>query len=114
MTQAVCAVAASVVPIGRHTPRRFLSMSIFDRPSSGTRCGIGAGQVSKKVSLTPELDAYISTEVASGRFQNASEVVRAALRLMADYEVRLVPRQTPRLRPERVSPQKKGGARRRE
>ncbi len=70
--------------------------------------------MSKNVFLTPELDAYISTEVASGRFQNASEVVRAALRLMADYEVRLVPRQTPRLRPERVSPQTKGGARRRE
>lgn len=54
-----------------------------------------ANQVSKNVSLTPELDAFIGAEVASGRYQNASEVVRAALRLMADHKVRLVPRKRP-------------------
>jgi putative addiction module CopG family antidote len=54
-----------------------------------------ANQVSKNVSLTPELDALIGAEVASGRYQNASEVVRAALRLLADHEVHLVPRRRP-------------------
>jgi antitoxin ParD1/3/4 len=52
-------------------------------------------QVSKNVSLTTELDAFITAEVASGRYQNASEVVRAALRIMADHELRLVPRRKP-------------------
>ncbi len=51
-----------------------------------------AKQVSRNVSLTAELEAFVGREVASGRFQNASEVVRAALRLMADHHVRLVPR----------------------
>ncbi len=51
-----------------------------------------ANQVSRTVSLTAELDAFVGREVASGRFKNASEVVRAALRLMADHHVRLVPR----------------------
>ena len=77
-----------------------------------------ANQVSKNVSLTAELDAFIGQEVASGRFQNASEVVRAALRLMADHEVRLVPRgrrfvaaKTSRLpAPEGADDQKVGGS----
>ncbi len=51
-----------------------------------------ANQVSRNVSLAAELDAFVGREVASGRFQNVGEVVRAALRLMADHHVRLVPR----------------------
>ncbi len=51
-----------------------------------------SNQVSRNVSLTAELDAFVGQEVASGRFQNASEVIRAALRLMADHHVRLVRR----------------------
>jgi len=34
------------------------------------------------VSLTPELDRYITEKVTSGRYSSASEVVREALRLM--------------------------------
>ncbi|MGA2537930.1 MAG: type II toxin-antitoxin system ParD family antitoxin [Terracidiphilus sp.] len=34
----------------------------------------------RNVNLTPELDKFILTRVESGRFENASEVVRAALR----------------------------------
>lgn len=34
----------------------------------------------RNVNLTDELDRFILTEVSSGRYENASEVVRAALR----------------------------------
>ena len=33
------------------------------------------------VSLTPELEEFVSTKVRSGRYNSASEVVREALRL---------------------------------
>ncbi len=39
-------------------------------------------QKSLNVSLTPELATFIQARVASGRYQSASEVVRAALRLL--------------------------------
>lgn len=39
-------------------------------------------RASLNVSLTPELTAYIAGQVASGRYRSASEVVRAALRLL--------------------------------
>ena len=42
----------------------------------------------RNVSLTPEIEAFITGRVASGRFQNASEVVRAALRLLEAHERR--------------------------
>jgi antitoxin ParD1/3/4 len=40
----------------------------------------------RNVSLTPELEAFIDNRVASGRYGNASEVVRAALRLLIEQE----------------------------
>ncbi len=36
----------------------------------------------RNVSLTAELNAFIRAQVASGQYQNASEVVRASLRLL--------------------------------
>lgn len=36
----------------------------------------------RNVSLTAELNTFIRAQVASGHYQNASEVVRAALRLL--------------------------------
>jgi antitoxin ParD1/3/4 len=38
------------------------------------------------ISLTPELEARIKTKVASGLYNNASEVVREALRFVEIHE----------------------------
>jgi antitoxin ParD1/3/4 len=43
---------------------------------------------SMNVSLTPELERFVASRVASGRYQNNSEVVRAALRLLQVQEHR--------------------------
>ncbi|MFC4171732.1 type II toxin-antitoxin system ParD family antitoxin [Microvirga sp. GCM10011540] len=40
----------------------------------------------RNVSLTPELESLIDSKVASGRYRSASEVVRAALRLLDERE----------------------------
>ena len=42
----------------------------------------------RNVSLTPEIEAFIDGRVASGRYRSASEVVRAALRLLEKDELR--------------------------
>lgn len=38
------------------------------------------------VSLTPELEALIQTKVASGMYNNASEVIREALRMLMEND----------------------------
>jgi antitoxin ParD1/3/4 len=38
------------------------------------------------VSLAPELERFVAETVASGRYRSASEVVRAALRLLEKEE----------------------------
>ncbi len=40
------------------------------------------------VSITPALAGYVKQKVKSGRYKNASEVVREALRMMEDQEAR--------------------------
>ncbi len=40
----------------------------------------------RNVNLTPELDKFILDAVATGRYENASEVVRTALRIMEREE----------------------------
>jgi antitoxin ParD1/3/4 len=47
----------------------------------------------RNVNLTEELDRFVATRIESGRYENASEVVRAALRTLEreerEYEARL-------------------------
>jgi antitoxin ParD1/3/4 len=38
------------------------------------------------VSLTPELEKFVSAKVDSGRYTSASEVVREALRLLEEHD----------------------------
>jgi antitoxin ParD1/3/4 len=38
------------------------------------------------VSLTPELEKFVSAKVRSGRYNSASEVVREALRLLEEHD----------------------------
>jgi antitoxin ParD1/3/4 len=40
------------------------------------------------VSLTPELTALIAAKINTGHYRSASEVVRAALRLLAEQDQR--------------------------
>ncbi len=44
---------------------------------------------STSLTLSPHWETFIQTEVASGRFASASEVVRAALRELEDKSKRL-------------------------
>jgi antitoxin ParD1/3/4 len=47
----------------------------------------------RNVSLTVELDRFVASKIEAGRYENASEVVRAALRTLdreeREFEVRL-------------------------
>jgi hypothetical protein len=47
------------------------------------------------VSLTPELEKYIRRKVASGFYNNASEVIREALRLLLEREGASIGRRIP-------------------
>ena len=39
-----------------------------------------------KISLTPELERFVSAKVESGRYNSASEVVREALRILEEHD----------------------------
>ena len=39
------------------------------------------------VSLTPELEKFVSAKVGGGRYNSASEVVREALRLLEEHDL---------------------------
>jgi antitoxin ParD1/3/4 len=45
------------------------------------------------VSLTPELERMVQEKVESGRYTSASEVVREALRLMENRDLRMAERE---------------------
>jgi antitoxin ParD1/3/4 len=46
-----------------------------------------ASRVTLNVSLTPELEKFVESRVASGRYQSASEVVREGLRLLEERDI---------------------------
>jgi antitoxin ParD1/3/4 len=56
--------------------------------------GRSATMPTRNVNLTEELERFVLTKVESGRYENASEVVRAALRILEreeeQYEAKLV------------------------
>ncbi|MBT9330739.1 type II toxin-antitoxin system ParD family antitoxin [Paracidobacterium acidisoli] len=41
----------------------------------------------RNVHLTPELDSFVSEKIQSGRYDNASEVIRAGLRALEQAEL---------------------------
>ena len=45
--------------------------------------------VNKSFVLGKHYEEFITSQVAGGRFNNASEVVRAGLRMLEDYETRM-------------------------
>ncbi|QRM28507.1 type II toxin-antitoxin system ParD family antitoxin [Microvirga sp. VF16] len=45
----------------------------------------------RSVSLTRELTAFIDEKIGTGHYRSASEVVRAALRLLAEQDRRVEP-----------------------
>jgi antitoxin ParD1/3/4 len=40
----------------------------------------------RNVNLTAELDRFVATSIATGRYENASEVIRAGLRALEERE----------------------------
>ncbi len=40
----------------------------------------------RNINLTDHLDSFVERQVASGRYSNASEIVRDALRLLEEHE----------------------------
>lgn len=46
-----------------------------------------ANRMPLNISLTPELEEFVSKRVASGRYQSASEVIRQGLRLLQEEEM---------------------------
>ncbi len=45
--------------------------------------------VNKSYALGNHYEQFIAKQIAEGRFNNASEVVRAGLRMLEDYETRM-------------------------
>jgi antitoxin ParD1/3/4 len=68
----------------------FVNHATFEK---GIRQKRSLGMPTRNVNLTDELDRFVLTKVASGRYENASEVVRAALRTLEreeqQYEAKL-------------------------
>lgn len=52
------------------------------------------------ISLTPHLEDFVKAKVASGRYNNSSEVVREALRFMETHEEWIYQMKLDRLRQE--------------
>ena len=59
---------------------------IDTKPRLRYRVGM-ANRTTMNISLTRELESFVDARVASGRYQSASEVVRAGLRLLEQNEI---------------------------
>jgi antitoxin ParD1/3/4 len=46
----------------------------------------GSAMPTRNINLTPRLDRFVATKIKSGRYENASEVVRAGLRTLKSQE----------------------------
>lgn len=64
-------------------------MSGIDTGSSCSFTDLMRTRKTRNVSLAPELEALVDSKVASGRYRSASEVVRAALRLLDERDRRI-------------------------
>lgn len=62
-------------------------LSIFANPDRLRSSTEGAPPIpTRNVNLTAELDRFVSETIASGRYENASEVIRAGLRALEERE----------------------------
>ena len=61
-----------------------LRVSVVDTNHADCKSAGMSTRQSRNVSLTPELEAFIASQLASGDYANASEVVRSALRQLRD------------------------------
>ncbi|HEV2989738.1 MAG TPA: type II toxin-antitoxin system ParD family antitoxin, partial [Candidatus Angelobacter sp.] len=68
-------------------------LAIFANTSYNCFSGTEAAMPTRNVNLTPQLDRFVIKKVKTGRFENASEVVRAGLRSLEreerEYEAKL-------------------------
>lgn len=63
-----------------------LELATFDGSAEAWDTISMSNTPTRNISLTAELTAYIGAQVATGHFANASEVVRAGLRLMIERD----------------------------
>jgi antitoxin ParD1/3/4 len=61
---------------------RTRGLAIFATPDTLHLGSQEEAMPTRNVNLTDELDRFVSSKIKSGRFENASEVVRAALRTL--------------------------------
>ena len=61
-------------------------MTQLDTMLVSLKCSVMPTRKTMNISVTPELERFVASRVASGRYQSASEVVRAGLRLLERHE----------------------------
>jgi antitoxin ParD1/3/4 len=81
------------ISAGRHVADRFDKLCQPIQSIGIFRTKRLIGMPTRNVNLTDELDRFVASKVASGRYENASEVVRASLRALEreeqEYDARL-------------------------